>query len=121
MNQTYFLDIDQTISTGHVCPTLAESMQYYRDRGVIVPEDIQHWPVLFQLLLWRSLCVSGLLAQAFTTLSSALLCRCRGEIARPCRASRPAVLVDDRWRQLLGISNEHGQTHRVLREAIRLL
>lgn len=46
---TYFIDIDQTISTGHVGRDLADSVQYYRDLGVIVPDGIENWPTLFQL------------------------------------------------------------------------
>lgn len=47
--KTYFIDIDQTISTGHVCRDLAESVQYYRDLGLEIPDGLQIWPDLFQL------------------------------------------------------------------------
>lgn len=44
-----YVDVDQTASTGHVCATLAESVQYYRQLGVVVPDDVASWPELFQL------------------------------------------------------------------------
>lgn len=47
--KTYFVDIDQTISTGYIGASLAESIAYYRDRGVVVPDGIGSWPDLFQL------------------------------------------------------------------------
>ena len=46
---TYCVDMDQVTCTGHVCPTLAESIAYYRARGVVVPDSIDSWPDLFQL------------------------------------------------------------------------
>jgi hypothetical protein len=49
MKRTFFIDIDQTISTGHVSRDLQESVQYYRDLGLVVPDGLQSWPVLFQL------------------------------------------------------------------------
>ena len=44
-----FVDIDQTISRGHVADSLHESVLYYRDRGVAVPETVACYPDLFQL------------------------------------------------------------------------
>lgn len=44
-----FVDIDQTISTGRVLASLAESVKYYRERGVAVPDGVESWPDLFQL------------------------------------------------------------------------
>lgn len=49
MKITFFVDIDQTISTGYVGQSLAESIAYYRERGVVVPDHIASWPELFQL------------------------------------------------------------------------
>ena len=49
MKTTFFVDIDQTISTGHVGRNLAGSVQYYRERGVVVPCSVTSWPELFQL------------------------------------------------------------------------
>ena len=49
MKTTFFLDIDQTISTGHVGRDLATSVQYYRALGLEIPDRIQVWPDLFQL------------------------------------------------------------------------
>jgi hypothetical protein len=49
MKTTFFLDIDQTISTGYVGRDLAASVQYYQDLGLELPETIQTWPDLFQL------------------------------------------------------------------------
>ncbi|HEU5382532.1 MAG TPA: hypothetical protein VFV38_44560, partial [Ktedonobacteraceae bacterium] len=47
--KTFFVDIDQTISTGYIGASLAESIVYYRDRGVAVPDGMESWPDLFQL------------------------------------------------------------------------
>lgn len=47
--EMYFIDVDQTISTGRVLASLAESVKYYRERGVAVPDSIESWPALFQL------------------------------------------------------------------------
>jgi len=44
-----FVDIDQTISTGRVSDTLQESMLYYRDQGIAVPDTVTCYPDLFQL------------------------------------------------------------------------
>lgn len=44
-----FVDIDQTISTGRACGNLQESVLYYRDRGIAVPDTITCYPDLFQL------------------------------------------------------------------------
>ncbi len=44
-----FVDIDQTISRGHVADSLHESMEYYRSRGIAVPDDVACYPDLFQL------------------------------------------------------------------------
>lgn len=44
-----FIDIDQTISSGRVADSLQESVRYYRDRGISVPETITCYPDLFQL------------------------------------------------------------------------
>ena len=49
MKVTIFVDVDQTISTGHVAGSLAESVSYYRDLGVEIPDTIESWPALFQL------------------------------------------------------------------------
>ena len=49
MKTTFFLDIDQTISTGYVGRDLAASVRYYRDLGLELPEIIASWPDLFQL------------------------------------------------------------------------
>lgn len=49
MKTTFFVDIDQTISTGHVGRDLATSVAYYRDLGVVVPDGVNCWPDLFQL------------------------------------------------------------------------
>jgi 5'(3')-deoxyribonucleotidase len=48
MKTTFFIDIDQTISTGHVCRTLVESIAHYRGLGLDIP-DVETWPALFQL------------------------------------------------------------------------
>lgn len=45
----FFVDIDQTISTGHVGRDLADSITYYQERGVVVPDTVASWPELFQL------------------------------------------------------------------------
>ena len=49
MKATFFVDIDQTISTGYIGRDLAESIAHYRERGVCVPDSIESWPALFQL------------------------------------------------------------------------
>jgi hypothetical protein len=43
------IDIDQTISSGYVGKNLEDSMQYYRARGVEIPEHIVRYSQLFQL------------------------------------------------------------------------
>lgn len=48
-NRTYFIDIDQTVSSGYVGQDVAASVQYYRDRGLTIPDGIASWPELFQL------------------------------------------------------------------------
>jgi hypothetical protein len=67
MKTTFFLDIDQTISTGYVGRDLAESVQYYRDLGLELPETIASWPDLFQLpaILARHEALPGALVGAW--------------------------------------------------------
>jgi uncharacterized HAD superfamily protein len=45
----FFVDIDQTISSGQVLRSLQESVQYYQNQGVNVPETVTCYPDLFQL------------------------------------------------------------------------
>lgn len=49
MKRTFYIDVDQTISTGKVSDTLQESIVYYRERGIAVPDEIDRWPDLFQV------------------------------------------------------------------------
>jgi hypothetical protein len=49
MQTTFFVDIDQTISTGYVGQDLKASIAYYRRLGLQVPESVKSWPALFQL------------------------------------------------------------------------
>lgn len=66
MKTTFCLDIDQTISSGHVGRNLAASVAYYRDLGFELPETIASWPDLFQLpaVLARHEVLPGALAGA---------------------------------------------------------
>ena len=45
----FFVDIDQTISSGRVLGSLQESVLYYQKQGVTVPEMVMCYPDLFQL------------------------------------------------------------------------
>ncbi len=44
-----FVDIDQTISRGRVADSLHESVRYYREQGITVPDNVACYPDLFQL------------------------------------------------------------------------
>lgn len=44
-----FVDIDQTISSGRVSSSLQESVRYYQNQGIVVPETVTCYPDLFQL------------------------------------------------------------------------
>lgn len=45
----FYVDIDQTISTGFRGKNLREAIVYYRQLGITVPDTIERYPDLFQL------------------------------------------------------------------------
>lgn len=145
---TYCVDMDQVTCTGHVCPTLAESIAYYRARGVVVPDSIDSWPDLFQLpdvvrqhevlpgavegvrkltegckmfyLTARKPDVHDitrewLRREGFPSPDKVIFVDGVAEkLIALAEYDGPLFLVDDRWRQLLGILEEYGHRRRVL-------
>lgn len=148
MNKTFFVDIDQTISTGYVGRDLPTSVQYYRDLGVVVPDGITSWPALFQLpdvarqhevlpgaqdgvcqlaqrgaLFYATarksdvhqITLDWLRREGFPLPDQVIFCEGVSEkLVSIASHAGPLVLVDDRWYQLLGILESHGN-HRSLR------
>jgi hypothetical protein len=49
MNIHFFIDIDQTISTGYVGTSVLDSIAYYRTLGVEIPTGLTKYIELFQL------------------------------------------------------------------------
>jgi hypothetical protein len=45
----FIVDIDQTISTGYAGNSLRESIEYYKQRGIVIPPDTTTYMQLFQL------------------------------------------------------------------------
>lgn len=46
---TFFIDIDQTISTGFVGASVQESLAYYQARGILIPPEASRYIDIFQV------------------------------------------------------------------------
>lgn len=148
---TFFIDIDQTISTGFVGTSVQESLAYYQAQGIAIPPEASRYIDIFQVPEVvrihevfpgaqegiRQLLPLGQVKYAtarqvrveqitrewlrehdFPSPGQVLFCQGIAEKLLAL-AEHPGslVLVDDRWRQLLGILETYGK-RRALRDLV---